>query len=128
VVGCARYPVVKEELVRQLKLEQKLLRGDGMYGMGTVYLSNGIDKFLCRTRDGEPVLLTSDKNTEMIITLKDSGDVVKMYLDTVFLSADDKLVGQRSRIVPSPREVSVADIDKIEIYAEFPRTEKARLK
>ena len=126
LTGCVRYPVVKEELIEQLKSEQKLLHGDDMYSLGAPYASIGIEKFLCRNSDGEPILLVLDKNTEMIVRLAGSGDLVKMYLDTVFLS-DNKLVGQRSRIVRSPREVSSDQIDKIEIYAEFPQIGRAHV-
>jgi hypothetical protein len=47
-----------------------------------------------------------------------------MYFDTVFFEKN-KLVGLRSRLVPGmTREIALTDIEKIEIYAEFPRTEK----
>lgn len=50
-----------------------------------------------------------------------------MYLDTVFLS-ENKLMGQRSRIIHSPREIELDDVEKIEIYAEFPRVTKVGTK
>ncbi len=125
--ACAWYPVVKEELVEQLQSEQKQLSGDGIYSLGTLYFSNGIEKFRCRNSDGEPVLLTSDKNTELIITRKGTQDSVKMHLDTVFLS-ENKLMGQRSRIIHSPREIDLDEVEKLEIYAEFPRGTKVRAK
>ena len=57
-----------------------------------------------------------------------------MYFDTVFL-IENKLVGLRSRLTssmtraislddPTVRAISLDDIEKVEITAEFPKTEK----
>jgi len=57
-----------------------------------------------------------------------------MYFDTVFL-IENKLVGLRSRLTssmtraislddPMVRAISLDDIEKVEITAEFPKTEK----
>jgi len=92
------------------------------------YDANNIRKVLCRDKAGNLLYLFPDYNTQLEITTKSTKESVKMYFNTVFFEGD-KLVGLRSRIVPGmSREVTLSDIDKIEIYAEFPRTEKVKVK
>ncbi len=50
-----------------------------------------------------------------------------MYVDTVLL-LNNELIGHRTRLASKLIEatrVSLDDIEKVEIYSEFPRTEKA---
>lgn len=92
------------------------------------YDANNIQKILCRDKEGNLLYLFPDRNTQIEITSKSTNELVKMYFDTVFFEGD-KLVGLRSRIVTGmSREIALTDIDKIEIYSEFPRTEKAKPK
>jgi len=92
------------------------------------YDANNIRKVLCKDKDGNLLYLFPDRNTQLEITSKSTKDLVKMYFDTVFFEGT-KLVGLRSRLVPGmSREIDLKDIEAIEIYAEFPRTEKAQLK
>ena len=86
--------------------------------------SNQIEKILCYDSEGNKVYLYPNKDTELEITKKSDGDVVKMYFDTVFL-VENKIVGLRSRLIQSMvREVDIDDIEKIEISVEMPKTEK----
>jgi len=92
------------------------------------YDANNIRKILCKDKDGNLLYLFPDRNTQIEITSKSTNDIVKMYFDTVFFEGN-KLVGLRSRIVPGMgREIDLTDIDKIEIYTEFPSTKIAKPK
>lgn len=64
--------------------------------------------------------------TQLEITLKSTRETKKMYFDTVFYLGGT-LVGFRSRLIHSKlgiTQIDPVDIDKVEIYAEFPSTEK----
>lgn len=90
------------------------------------YNANNIRKVLCKDNAGNLIYLYPDRNTQIEVTSKSSKDVVKMYFDTVFFEGN-KLVGLRSRLVPGmTREIALTDIEAIQIYAEFPRTEKVQ--
>ncbi len=83
---------------------------------------------MCKDKEGNLLYLFPDRNTQIEVTSKSTNELVKMYFDTVFFEGN-KLVGLRYRIVPGMnREIALTDIDKIEIYAEFPRTEKTKPK
>jgi hypothetical protein len=88
------------------------------------YTANNIKKVLCRDEAGALLYLFPDRNTQLEILSKSTNDTVKMYFDTVFFEGG-KLVGLRSRLIPGmTREIALSDIARIQIYAEFPRTEK----
>lgn len=132
--GCtANFYVTPNDFITQVAESQK--RGQGMVFIPTVplffasrYDANNIQKVLCKDKDENLLYLFPDRNTQIEITSKSTSEVVKMYFDTVFFEGN-KLVGLRSRIVPGmSREIALTDIDKIDIYAEFPRTEKAKPK
>ncbi|MCP3940293.1 MAG: hypothetical protein GY710_02265 [Desulfobacteraceae bacterium] len=134
--GCtAKYSVTPNDFVNQVAESQyKDERQTGFYVVSPVasiffnskYDANNIRKVLCKDKAGNLLYLFPDRNTQLEITSKSTNDVVKMYFDTVFFEGN-KLVGLRSRLVPGmTREIDMTDIDKIEIYAEFPRTEKAQ--
>lgn len=83
-----------------------------------------MQQILCRDKDGNLLYLFPDRNTQIAITSKSTQESIKMYFDTVFFE-NNKLIGLRSRLVPGmTREIVLTDIERIEIYSEFPRTEK----
>ncbi|MDA8414704.1 MAG: hypothetical protein M0023_13075 [Desulfobacteraceae bacterium] len=136
--GCtANYYVTPDEFINQVAEKQyKTVNPTGFYVVSPLaslffnqkYDANNIRKVLCRDKDGNLLYLVPDRNTQLEITSKSTNDVVKMYFDTVFFEKN-KLVGLRSRLVPGmTREIALTDIEKIEIYSEFPRTEKVDLK
>jgi len=133
--GCAsNYYVTPDDFINQVAEHQvKSESPTGIWVVSPVaalffnsrYDANNIRKVLCRDKDGNLLYLFPDRNTQLEITSKSTKDLVKMYFDTVFFEGN-RLVGLRSRLVPGmTREIDLKDIEKIEIYAEFPRTEKA---
>jgi hypothetical protein len=129
-IGCGTYSITKKELISQLKENQsskevfQYLPPPAALFLDSRYQSNGIQKLLCRNSKGEKVYLHPGKDTELEITSKSSGDVVKMYFNTVFLDSN-KIVGLRSRLIQSmTREIAIDDIAKIEITDEMPKTDK----
>ena len=133
-MGCtANYSVKPDEFMNQMAESQyKTEKPTGLYVVSPLaspffnqrYSANSIYKVLCRDKNGNSVYLFPDRNTQLEITSISTNDVVKMYFDTVFFEGN-KLVGLRSRLIPGmTREIPLPDIGKIEIYAEFPRTEK----
>ncbi|ADN78327.1 hypothetical protein [Geobacter sulfurreducens] len=138
MTGCtANYYVTPDEFINQVAEKQyKTENPTGFYVVSPLaslffnqkYGANNIRKVLCRDKAGNLLYLFPDRNTQLEITSKSTNDIVKMYFDTVFFEGN-KLVGLRSRLVPGmTREIVLTDIEKIEIYAEFPRTEKVDLK
>ena len=132
IIGCSTYTITKDELISQLKENQnkkEVFQYIPVGGIATMFLSdkfesNQIEKILCYDSEGNKVYLYPNKDTELEITKKSDGDVVKMYFDTVFL-VENKIVGLRSRLIQSMvREVDIDDIEKIEISVEMPKTEK----
>lgn len=130
LIGCASYTLTKEELLTQLKENQtskqvfQYLPHPASLFLDPRYVSNGIRKVLCRNSDGEQVYLYPGKDTQLEITSKSTGDVVKMYFDTVFL-VEGRVVGLRSRLIKSmTTEIAIDDIEKIEITDELPKTDK----
>jgi len=132
--GCtANFYVTPDDFITQVAESQK--RGQSMVFIPAAplffasrYDANNIQKILCRDKEGNLLYLFPDRNTQIEIASKSTNELVKMYFDTVFFEGD-KLVGLRSRIVTGmSREIALTDIDKIEIYSEFPRTEKAKPK
>lgn len=134
ITGCtANYYVTPDEFINQVaKKQYKTENPTGFYVVSPLaslffnnrYEANNIRKVLCRDKAGNLLYLIPDRNTQLEITSKSTKDVIKMYFDTAFFEGT-KLVGLRSRLVPGmTREIALADIEKIEIYAEFPRTEK----
>ncbi len=135
--GCTSYfSLSPEEFLQQASEYQK--KSEAMVSFSTFthaggfffssrYDANNIGKILCRNDKGELVYLIPDQNTQLEITSKSTKDVVKMYFDTVFLEGT-KIIGLRSRLLKMPREIELSDIEKIEIYAEFPSTEKVPTK
>ena len=132
LTGCATYTLTKDELISQLKNNQsskevfQYLPPPSALFFDSRYESNGIQKLLCRNSDGDMVYLYPGQETQLEITSKSTGDVVKMYFDTVFL-AENKIVGLRSRLIKSmTREIDIEDIEKVEITDEMPKTEKLK--
>ena len=134
--GCtANYYVAPDNFINQVAENQyKSENPTGFYVVSPLallffnskYNANNIRKVLCKDKTGNLIYLYPDRNTQIEITSKSTKDVVKMYFDTVFFEGN-KLVGLRSRLVPGmTREIALSDIEAIEIYAEFPRTEKAQ--
>jgi hypothetical protein len=132
--GCtANFYVTPDDFIAQVAESQK--RNQGMVFIPAAplffasrYDANNIQRVLCRDKEGNLLYLFPDRNTQIEITSKSTNELVKMYFDTVFFEGN-KLVGLRSRIVPGmSRAIALTDIDKIEIYAEFPRTENAKPK
>lgn len=132
--GCtSNFYVTPDDFIAQVAESQK--RGQAMVFIPAAplffasrYDANSIQKVLCRDKEGNLLYLFPDRNTQIEITSKSTNELVKMYFDTVFFEGS-KLVGLRSRIVPGmSREIALTDIAKIEIYAEFPRTEKVKPK
>lgn len=136
--GCTtNYYLTPDEFINQVAENQyKTENPTGFYVVSPLaslffnqkYDANNVRKVLCRDKAGKLLYLFPDRNTQLEITSKSTNDIVKMYFDTVFFEGS-KLVGLRSRLVPGMRrEIALTDIEKIEIYAEFPRTEKIDLK
>ncbi|MGD0585625.1 MAG: hypothetical protein ABSA86_07585 [Oryzomonas sp.] len=134
--GCtANYYVTPDNFINQVAENQyKIENPTGFYVVSPLaslffnskYNANNIRKVLCKDKAGNLIYLYPDRNTQIEITSKSTKDIVKMYFDTVFFGGN-KLVGLRSRLVPGmTREIALTDIEAIEIYAEFPRTEKAQ--
>jgi hypothetical protein len=132
ITGCtANYYVTRDDFISQVAENQK--KGQGVVFIPAAplffssrYEANNIKKILCRDKEGNLLYLYPDRNTQIEITSKATNESVKMYFDTVFFEGN-KLVGLRSRLVSGmSREIALADIDNIVIYAEFPRTEKVK--
>jgi hypothetical protein len=132
--GCtANFYVTPDDFIKQVSENQK--KSQSMVFLPAAplffasrYDANNIRKILCKDKDGNLVYLFPDRNTQLEITSKSTKDLVKMYFDTVFFEGNT-LVGLRSRLIPGmTREIDLTDIEKIEIYAEFPRTEKYQMK
>jgi hypothetical protein len=133
--GCVtHYYVAPDDFVNQVVTTQsKSASPTGLYVVSPLaslffnsrYDANNVRKVLCRDKSGNLVYLFPDRNTQLEITSKSTKEVTKMYFDTVFLEGN-KLVGLRSRLLGTPREIALADIEEIRIYAEFPHTEKAQ--
>ncbi len=85
------------------------------------YPSNHLTKIKCKDGKGNFVWLYPDKNTEFVIRTK-SGKKKKVYYDTLILKSDT-LIGLRSRIIGGDRIIPLDEIDKVSIYAEFPKVE-----
>ena len=136
--GCtANFYVTPDDFIKQVAENQNKSKQTALlpvvspailFFFASRYDANNIRKVLCKDKDGNLLYLFPDRNTQLEITTKSTKDLVKMYFDTVFFEGS-KLVGLRSRLIPGmDREIAFTDIDKIEIYAEFPRTEKAESK
>lgn len=134
IAGCtANYSVKPDDFINHVAESQfKTENPTGIYVVSPLamlvfnnrYDANNIKKVLCRDKAGNLLYLFPDRNTQIEITSKSTNEVVKMYFDTVFFQGG-KLVGLRSRLIPGmTREISLTDIASIQIYAEFPRTEK----
>lgn len=132
--GCtANYSVKPDEFVNQVAESQyRTENPTDFYVVSPLaslffnqkYQANNINKVLCRDKTGDLLYLFPDRNSQLEITSKSSKEVIKMYFDTVYFEGR-KLVGLRSRLIPGmTREIALSDIERIEIYAEFPRTEK----
>lgn len=132
-IGCSTYTISTNELIDQFRENQKSkevptnIPSAGLIWafLSSKYKSNQIEKFSCYTSSGKKVYLYIDKNVQLEITKKSDEDVVSMYFDTVFL-VEDKLVGLRSRLLDLTKEVNINDIGKIEITAEFPKSEEIK--
>ncbi|MCD4828618.1 MAG: hypothetical protein K8R90_04200 [Candidatus Cloacimonetes bacterium] len=131
LTGCSTFTISRVELIQQLEENQNKIEvfqfipvgGSASMFLSSKYQSNQIKRILCYGSDGNKVYLLPNNNTVLEIKRKSDGKVVKMYFDTVFL-VGNKIVGLRSRIITSlVGEVAIDDIEKIEIYVEFPRTE-----
>ncbi len=134
IYGCSSYfHLTKDEFLQQAanyKDKSKAITSFSTFtpyatfSFSSRYDANKIEKLLCWNEKNELVYLYPDKNTQLEITSKSSKEIVKMYFDTVFFK-DDKLIGLRSRLITSmTRKININDIEKIEIYTEFPNTEK----
>jgi hypothetical protein len=130
--GCSTFTITKDELVQQLKDNQNKkeefqyipVGGIGSMFLSNTFQSNQIEKILCFDSDGNKVYLYPNKDTQLEITKKSDGEIVKMYFNTAFL-VENKIVGLRSRIIQSMvREVDIDDIEKIDIYTEMSKTDK----
>ena len=134
LIGCGTYTITKDDLIKQLRENQsskevfQYLPPPASLFLDSRYQSNGIRNLLCKNSKGEKIYLHPGKDTELEITSKSTGDVVKMYFDTVFIDSN-KIVGLRSRLVKSmTREIDIDDIAKIEITDEMPKTDKVEEK
>jgi len=126
LAGCSNYVVPTQSLVSQLKEHQKIERNVYYQQFSLVdYPSNNLQRIECIDKNGSRVWLYPDKNTEFIFVKKSDGKKVKAYFDTV-LFQNDTLVGLRSRLMGGVRVIPVSDIDKVEVYAEFPTVEKVQ--
>ena len=132
--GCtANFYVTPDDFITQVAENQQRSQGMVFIPAAPLFFSsrydaNNIRKVLCKDKEGNLLYLFPDRNTQIEVTSKSTNELVKMYFDTVFFEGN-KLVGLRYRIVPGMnREIALTDIDKIEIYAEFPRTEKTKPK
>jgi len=124
--GCASYTVTTESLTTQLENNQDpSVKTHFTPYTVTDYPSNNLSRIKCVDIKGNQVWLYPDKNTEFRITRRSTDNKVRAYFDTLILK-NDTLFGLRSRIIGGLRVVPVADIEKIEIYAEMPRTEKIK--
>ncbi|MBK7380240.1 MAG: hypothetical protein IPJ03_14845 [Ignavibacteriales bacterium] len=132
LVGCSTFTITKDELVQQLKDNQnkkEVFQYIPVGGIASMFLSNTfqsnqIEKILSLDSDGNKVYLYPNKDTQLEITKKSDGEIVKMYFNTAFL-VENKIVGLRSRIIQSMvREVDLDDIEKIDIYTEMSKTDK----
>jgi hypothetical protein len=122
--GCSNYIIQTESLVKQLKENQGFVKNDYFQQFTLVgYPSNNLFKIKCFDKQGNKLWLFPDKNTEFVIVRKSDGDKITVYFDTMILQ-NDTLYGLRSRLFGGLRKIAVSDVDKIEIYAEFPTTER----
>jgi hypothetical protein len=126
LVGCSNYIVPTQSLVTQLKENQKIERNLYFQQFSLIdYPSNNLQRIKCMDKVGNKVWLYPDKNTEFIIVKKSDGKKIKAYFDTVILQ-NDTLYGLRSRLIGGLRIIPVNDIDKVEVYSEFPKTENVK--
>jgi hypothetical protein len=128
--GCATYYAIStDQITDQIKSGQNRQSRTQAIPIAPILLSNrydanSIERILCLDARGDSVWLYPNKDTQLEITTK-SGDVIKMYFDTVFLEGT-KLKGLRSRLLKLEREVDLTEITKIEIYTELSKTERLR--
>lgn len=122
--SCSSYIVSTQSMVSQLKDNQDIKVNTYFQQFSLIdYPSNNLEKIKCVDKNGLSVWLYPDKNTEFIFVKKSDGKKVKAYFDTVIFQ-NDTIFGLRSRLVGGLREIPVNDIEKIEIYSEFPKIER----
>jgi hypothetical protein len=123
ICSCSTYYLSKQSLVEQLK-ENQTIAVDKNYQIFSLieYPSNNLRKIKCLDKDSNIVWLFPDKNTEFMIYKKSDGDKITVYFDTLILQ-QDTLYGLRSRLLGGKRIIPVNDVDRVEIYAEFPTTQ-----
>ena len=138
--GCAKYSISPDDLVTQLRDHQKrshYFRVPSWQRNLPIPLltdlnieRNGIKKIVCINSDGKKVHLFIDHTTQLEIYLKSTNASKKMHFDTALL-LEEKLIGHRTRLASrliKATQIPLDDIEKIEIYSEFPRTESAEIK
>ena len=134
--GCATYSIQPENLIEQLRDNQKRSNyfrvPKWQQDLPIPLLTdlsierNGIKKITCLNSDGKQVYLSIDHTTQLEIFLKSTSDTKKIYFDTALI-LDEKLIGHRTRFASrliKATQVPLDDIEKIEIFTEFPRAEK----
>jgi hypothetical protein len=126
ISACSTFTLTKQSLIEQLNQNQQIGSDPNFQVLSLVdYPSNNLMRIKCVDDKGKLVWLYPDKNTEFIITKKSDGDRITTYFDTLILQ-NDTLFGLRSRLIGGLRKIPVDDIDKVEVYAEFPDTEPVK--
>jgi hypothetical protein len=136
--GCATYTIQPESLFKQLRDNQKISNyfrvPKWQQNLPVPLLTdlsierNGIKKITCLNSDGDPVYLSTDHTTQLEIYLKSTKETKKIYFDTALI-LDEQLIGYRTRFASrliKATQVPLDDIEKIEIFTEFPMTEKVK--
>ena len=127
LIGCSTHYISKDMLMEQVKGQEGLqIQGTGMVPIlpliKATYAGNNITEIYCMNEKGEKVAISVDRNS-MLIARDKQGKTIKFYLDTVYVDSN-KIRGLRSRLLGVDNEVSINNIEAIEVYSEFPREKK----
>jgi hypothetical protein len=122
IVGCSNYSISKTSLIAQLEASQdgSIVKHFTPFTV-TEYPSNNLKRIKCVDEDGCEIWLIPDKNTQFIVTRKSDKKEFRAYFDTLILK-ENVLHGLRSRIMKMPWSLHLDEVEKIVVYAEFPKT------
>ena len=123
ITSCSNYHLTGNMLIDQLEEHQNLESDNPLQQYALIdYPSNNLTRIKCYDKDQNLVWLYPDKNTQFQIIRKSDGKKIKAYFDTVILQ-NDTLFGLRSRLIGGLKKIAIDDIERVEIYAELPKTE-----
>ncbi|HEX8515171.1 MAG TPA: hypothetical protein VF868_03150 [Bacteroidia bacterium] len=124
IISCSKYTITPTSLQEQLTEEKKDGKNINAKYSLVKYSSNNLEQVKCIDKNGKEVLLSTDKNTQIIFTKKD-GSQTKAYFDTVTLHGDT-LFSLASRISGGKQTTLVSEVQSIVITAEAAKTKPVK--